>query len=53
MQLGSCRLVSGGEGIGEREMDGEVCSAVGDHVFHWDPLPSPGSGTTLRMASWV
>ena len=23
------------------------------HVFHWDPLPSPGSGTTLRAASWV
>ena len=30
MQLASCRLVSGGEGIGEREMDGEVGSAVGD-----------------------
>ena len=30
MQLTSCRLVSGGEGIGEREMDGEVDSAVGD-----------------------
>ena len=32
MQLASCRLVSGGEGIGEREMemDEEVGSAVGD-----------------------
>ena len=30
MQLASCRLVSGGEGIGEREMDGEVGSTVGD-----------------------
>ena len=32
MQLASCRLVSGGEGIGEREMemDGEVGSAVDD-----------------------
>ena len=32
MQLASCRLVSGGEGMGEREMemDGEVGSAVGD-----------------------
>ena len=31
-QLASCCLVSGGEGIGEREMemDGEVGSAVGD-----------------------
>ena len=30
MQLASCRLVSGGEGIGEMEMDEEVGSAVGD-----------------------
>ena len=30
MQLASCRLVSGGDGTGEREMDGEVGSAVGD-----------------------
>ena len=23
------------------------------HVFHWDPVPSPGSVTTLRAASWI
>ena len=46
MQLASCRLVSGGEGIGEREMemDGEVGSAVVDMTLVAALVGDPGGG---------